>query len=143
MLSLIMIRFKRLPSDIMNRITHLKRFLQGDPNVIFAYFFGGITKGPPSPLSDVDLAIYVKDLKKIDYLAFFTDITNILGTNELDLVILNTAPISLSGRILQSRSIAVDKDPFFRHRYESLTLRKFFDFQARERAIIKRRYGIG
>ncbi len=138
-----MIRYKRLPENIMSRITQLREFLQKDHNIIFAYLFGSMTQKNPSPLSDIDLAIYVKDLKKLNYLNLFTEITNILGTDELDLVILNTSPISLSGRILQSRSIAVDKDPFLRHRYESLILRKFFDFQTVEKDIIRRRYGIG
>jgi len=79
----------------------------------------------------------------MDYLDTFGKISEILGTGEIDLVILNQAPISLAGRILQSREVLVDKAPFVRHRFESLTLRMFFDFSFKEREILKRRYGIG
>ena len=36
-----------------------------------------------------------------------------------------------------------DKDMFLRHRFESLTLRKYFDFSIKERSIFKRRYALG
>lgn len=96
-----------------------------------------------SPLSDVDIAVYVKDVKKLDYVDLFGKITDILGTGEVDLVVLNTTPISISGRILQNKKILTDKNPFARHKYESITLRKYFDFQIKERDILHRRYAIG
>jgi hypothetical protein len=85
----------------------------------------------------------VKDMKKLDYLEMFGRIADILGTDEIDLVILNNAPLSLTGRILQERKILVDKEPFVRHLFESRILREFFDFTVKERDILKRRYGIG
>ena len=94
-------------------------------------------------MSDIDLAVYVRQEKKLDYLELFSRIAKILGTDEIDLVILNRAPIALTGRILQNRKVLVDKNPFLRHKYESLILREFFDFQIKERDILKRRYGIG
>jgi len=72
----------------------------------------------------------------------FAKLTAFLGTEEVDLVILNTSPISLTGRVLQNRKILIDKKPFVRHRYESITLRKYFDFAVKERDILKRRYKI-
>lgn len=114
-----------------------------DSNIIFSYLFGGLLKERQSPLSDIDIAIFVKNIKKFDYLDLFCKVTDILGSDEVDLVILNTSPISLTGRILQNRELLIDKNPFLRHRYESITLRKYFDFAIKERDILKRRYGIG
>jgi hypothetical protein len=85
----------------------------------------------------------VKDEKKMDFIDLYHRITNVLLTDEVDLTILNTAPISLSGRVVQNRELIVDKDPFFRHQYESVTLRKFFDFSFKEKNILRGRYGIG
>jgi predicted nucleotidyltransferase len=138
-----MIKLNRLPEDIIERINLLKDFFMREPNVVFVYLFGGLTKARHNPLSDVDLAVYVKALKKLNYLRLFSDIHDVLGTGEIDLVILNTAPISLTGRVLKDRVILVDKNPFLRHEYESLTFRKYFDFSIKERDILKRRYGIG
>ena len=120
----------------------LSDFFLRDSNVIFAYLFGGMVKDRPNPLSDVDLAVYVKDTRKLDYLEMLGKIADILGTDEIDLVILNNAPLSLTGRILQGRKVLVDKKPFVRHLFESLILREFFDFSIKEKDILKRRYGI-
>lgn len=121
----------------------LSDFLKEDSNIIFAYLFGSLVKNRKKPLSDVDLGIYVKDIKKLDYLSFYDKVSKILNTDEIDLVVLNTAPVSLTGRILQKRKILIDKDPFLRHRYESRMLREFFDFSIKERDILRRRFGIG
>jgi predicted nucleotidyltransferase len=138
-----MIRFKRIPENIHQKMSSLNNFFLNNPNVIFAYLFGGMVKERPSPLSDVDIAMYVKDTKKLDYLEMFGKIAKTLGTDEIDLVILNNAPLSLAGRILQGRKVLVDKEPFARHLFESRILREFFDFTVKERDILKRRYGIG
>ncbi len=138
-----MIRFKKLPRDINERIAVLARSLAKEQNIAFAYLFGGLTRTRPGNLSDVDIAIYIKNMKRFDYLDTFSTITNALGTEEVDLVVLNTAPVSFAGRILQSRNVLTDNEPFLRHKYESLTLRKYFDFSVKERDILAGRYGIG
>jgi hypothetical protein len=138
-----MIRFKRLPEDIHQRFKFLVNILENDPNIIFAYLFGGLLKDRKNPLSDADIAVSVKNVKSLDYLELFGKVTKALGTDEVDLVILNTAPISLTGRVLQDSKVLVDKNPFMRHRYESLTLREYFDFRIKEREILRRRYGLG
>ena len=138
-----MIKFKRIPENIYQKMGLLDEFLLSDSNVIFAYLCGGMVRAKPSPLSDVDIAVYVKDIKKLDYLEMFGKIANILGTDEIDLVILNRAPLSLAGRLLQGRKVMVDKKPFVRHLFESRILRESFDFAIKERDILKRRYGIG
>jgi len=122
-----MIKFERLPADILSRIPNLKRVLLEDENIIFAYLFGGLARGELRPLADVDIAVYVKDTGNLpEYkLKLFDELTEILGTNEMDLIILNTAPVILSGKILQNKQTLVDKNPPLRHAYESLTLRKY------------------
>ncbi len=137
-----MIRFKKIPKDIDEKIESLGELFASDPNVVFAYLFGGLLKERRNPLSDTDLAVFVKNLKALDYLTLFGHIADILGTEEIDLVVLNQAPLSLAGRILQNRKVLIDKEPFLRHRYESLILREFFDFTLKERDILKKRYGI-
>ncbi|MBN2033394.1 MAG: nucleotidyltransferase domain-containing protein [Deltaproteobacteria bacterium] len=138
-----MIRFKRIPEDIHKRLDLLADLFMEDPNIIFVYLFGGMAKDKRRPLSDVDLGIYIRDVKRLDFLSVFSEISRILGTDEIDLVVLNSAPISLAGRILRKRKTLIDKDPFLRHQYESRILREFFDFAIKEREILHRRYGIG
>jgi len=138
-----MIRFKKIPEDIRQRIDLLTDLFMDDSNIIFAYLFGGLAIDQRKPLSDVDLGIYVKKLKGLNYLSLFSKISQILSTDEIDLVVLNSAPVSITGRILQKRKILIDKNPFLRHQYESRILREFFDFTIKEKEILNRRYGIG
>ena len=94
------------------------------------------------PLSDVDIAIFLKDGidvagTKIEILAKLVDI---LQTDEIDLVVLNAASLPLTNNILKYRKLIVDKKPFERHLFESLAMRKYFDFSIKESTILKRRY---
>jgi uncharacterized protein len=138
-----MIRFKKVPDNIEELIGNMVRLLEKEPNIVFAYLFGGLAREKKGPFSDVDIAVYVSDSNKLDYLELFGKIIAVLETEEVDLVILNAAPISLAGRIVKGRIVLIDKNPFLRHKYESLTLREFFDFEIEERTILREKYGIG
>ena len=61
----------------------------------------------------------------------------VLGTAAIDLVVLNNAPLSLAGRILTTRQVLVDHQPYQRHLFESLTGRKFVDFRFREHRLLE------
>jgi len=140
-----MIKFESLPADILSRIPEVKRVLAEDDTIVFAYIFGGLAEGKVKPLSDLDIAVYIRDMSDLaEYkINLFGRIANSIGTSELDLIILNTASISITGRILQKKQILIDKAPTVRHAYESLTLRKFFDFKLKEEKFFSLRYGIG
>jgi predicted nucleotidyltransferase len=140
-----MIKFEKLPAHVLLRIPAVREALLEDKRVLFAYLFGGLAAGRVNPLSDVDIAVYLNNTRDFaEYkLTLFSAITDALGTAELDLVVLNSASISIAGRILQNKQLLVDKDPFRRHLYESLTLREFFDFRVTEEAFFARRYGSG
>ncbi len=65
--------------------------------MLFAYLFGGLARGRVSPLSDVDIAIYLADGADIaqEKLETLGKLNELLKTDEVDLVILNTAPLIL------------------------------------------------
>jgi len=75
--------------------------------------------------------------KKLEILG---ELSGILETDEIDLVILNSEPLPLAMKILQSKKVIVDKEPFTRHRFESLVMRKYFNFSIKEAAILEKRY---
>ena len=137
-----MIKYKQLPDNILKLIPKAVSYLESHPKVIFAYLFGSLSKGKPSPLSDVDIAVFLKKGnnladRKLEILGKLIDI---LETDEIDLVVLNTANLPLAMRILKNKKLIVDKDPFARHLFESLVMRKYFDFSVIESAQLKRRY---
>ena len=137
-----MIKSTKLPNDIFQLMPKAVDYLHFCDDVLFAYLFGSLAKGSVVPLSDVDIAVYLSEKrdyseKKVDILGALNDI---LETDEIDLVILNTAPLSLEMRILENKTVLVEKDTFFRHRYESAVIRKYLDFSVMESVILDRRY---
>ena len=140
-----MIKFEKIPTDILLNIPMAKGVLEQDANVDFAYLFGGLAGGKVKPLSDVDVAVYLNNMENLPQykLDLFDRLTDALGTCEIDLVILNKASISLVGRILANRQVLVDKEPSRRHAYESIALREFFDFRIKEDNIFSSRYNLG
>ena len=137
-----MIKTHKLPVNILDLLPGAVDYLKAHPKVIFSYLFGGLAKYQPLPLSDVDIAVYLKRDSnfaecKLDILGQLMDV---LHTDEIDLVILNRADISLVFNILKSKKIIVDKNPFERHRFESLMMRKSFDFSHKELNQLRRRY---
>jgi len=137
-----MIKFDKLPSDILQLLPEAVDYLESHPEVLFAYLFGGLARGKPQPLSDVDIAIYLRTGKNVaeEKLEILGDLVTILQTDEIDLVVLNTAALALVMNIVKARKIIVDKDPFSRHIFESVTMRKYFDFSIKEAAMLQRRY---
>jgi len=140
-----MMKLEKLPGDILLRMADARKVFFADEAVIFAYLFGGLATGHVQPLSDVDIAVYITRTADLAMykLNLFEKLVDALGTSEVDLVILNTAPLSLAGRVLQNKQVLVDKEPGQRHAYESLTQREFFDFRILEEAYFKRRYQYG
>ena len=135
-----------LPPDIERRPASLGDAIQAASDaVVFAYLFGSAATGALTPRSDVDIAIQVAPGADVhrERLAVVRGASRHLGTDAIDVVALNTAPIAFSGRILCTRQVLLDRDPWARHRYESLHARMFQDFRIREHRILDERTARG
>lgn len=135
-----------LPPDIEQRLAGLgDAIARASRDVDFAYLFGSAATGHRSARSDVDVAIHVR--ADADAHAVRLDVaravSSCLGTDAVDVVLLNTAPVSLAGRVLSSRRVVLDRVPFVRHRYESRIARMFHDFRIREHRLLAQRYPRG
>lgn len=135
-----------LPTDIDRRLETLGRVIGSvSDDVEFAYLFGSLSRGRGGPRSDVDLAIHLAP--GADRATIRLDVARAaarhLGTDAVDVVLLNTAPVSLAGRVLGSRAVLLDRQPFARHLYESRTARLFQDFRIREHRLLAQRYAHG
>jgi len=141
----IMMKYRRLPENISHLLPDVREYLNKHPKVVFAYLFGSLARGRVSPLSDVDIAIYTVDGADIvqEKLEMLGKLNELLKTDEVDLVVLNTAPLPLAARVIKNKIILVDKRPFTRHAFESLIMREYFDFSRKEMDILERRYKLG
>lgn len=136
-----MIKHTPLPDTIHERLPRVETYLKNRSDVWFAYLFGGLATGRVHPLSDVDIAVYLAEGDFSEKrLTLLGDLTNLLKTDEIDLVILNTAPLTLRMEILRPRRIIADNRPFKRHVYESLTVRSYLDFSKRQKRMLERRF---
>ncbi len=132
--------------DLTPKILLIKNlFEKPGEKIIFAYLFGSQARGEAGPLSDIDIAVYFEedcDLMEAK-LNLVGKLMDLLGTDHVDLVILNKAPLPLTARIIRDSLLLVDRDTFFRQRYESLMQRKYFDFSLLEKSILNRRFSLG
>jgi uncharacterized protein YutE (UPF0331/DUF86 family)/predicted nucleotidyltransferase len=74
--------------------------------VVLAYLFGSAAKGEITPLSDIDVAVYL-DLdkaKRVDlYLPLLASLQELVGDRRVDLVYLNDAPAGLAYSIISGK----------------------------------------
>jgi predicted nucleotidyltransferase len=102
--------------------------LDRDP-VAAAYLFGSQASGAAGALSDVDLAVALAP--GADRAAAHSDlliaVIEALGTDEVDLVILDGAPPLLRQRVLRDGVRLVDRDPRARVRFETRALLDYLD----------------
>jgi predicted nucleotidyltransferase len=112
----------------------------GDSPVLFAYLFGSVATGRNRVGSDVDVAVYLEpsvdperflDLR----LSLAGRLAAAAGLGNIDLLILNEAPLRLRGRAIQQRAVLYSRDEPARVRFESRCLREFFDFELHARPL--------
>ena len=119
-----------------------KSYLQSLEMVKFAYLFGSMASGRTGPMSDVDIAVYLDDdaVQPDTRLEILGQLMDIFETDEIDLVVLNRAALSLRMSAIKNRIVLTNNKPFERHLFESKTMREYFDFSRFEKNILTRRY---
>jgi predicted nucleotidyltransferase len=137
-----MIRNSVLPRNIADLLPDAFEYLRSEEDILFAYLFGSLVGRKVAPLSDIDIAVYLAENLSLaeKKLGILGNLTNILRTDEIDLVVLNRAPLTLRMKILENKKVVVDRAPFLRHQYESLTMRQYFDFSFIESFILSKRF---
>ena len=105
--------------------------------VRLAYLFGSEAQRQTTPLSDVDVAIYLDEPDPVQrskvYSSMLFDLTRALGNGEVDLVFLNDAPPLFAYQIITGR-LLYSADEEERVTFEAHTLREYFDEVVWERA---------
>lgn len=113
--------------------------------VQFAYLFGSQATGRARPDSDIDVAVHL-DLRSPASASLDTSLRlarkleSAAGMGPIEaLVVLNEAPLRLTGRVLRDRLIVYSADEPARVRYESETLRRFLDFNLHAEPLARQR----
>ncbi|MBI4769723.1 MAG: nucleotidyltransferase domain-containing protein [Chloroflexi bacterium] len=102
--------------------------------VELAYLHGSVARGSPLSTSDIDLAVVLSEplpppleLLKLE-LRIQAAIEDTCGLREVDVRVINTAPITVQGEIVQHGICLFARDRAMRVEFESLTRRKYLDY---------------
>lgn len=111
------------------------------------YRFGSTARGDNTPLSDVDVAVLLAPhVPTSEYgrlkTAILTQLMETLGTNEVDLVLLNEAPPLLVYNIIREGQVIFSRKPEDREHFEVRSIQRYIDTlplrAASDRAFVRR-----
>lgn len=130
-------------TDLQARLT---RALEPRPEILDAYLFGSQARGDAGALSDIDVAVFIEEDLAVSgaygYDAeLITDLMTELGTNDIDVVLLNRAPPLLYHRVLRDGKLLVTRDLAATTTRAGYALSRYFDFLPQmEKQAAARRY---
>lgn len=111
-------RIKFSKEEIIEKLREL--FSERD-EILLAYLFGSFAENRTHKFSDVDVAVYVKDLsidQEFDYkLDLIGGLNSILRSDDVDLVVLNHTLPTLRQHIIRHGVLVKCSDEAFRRRY--------------------------
>ena len=84
-----------------------RRHLKEDKEILLAYLFGSQAEGTAGPQSDYDIALLVRQPSRALQARLAHEIGIILGTDRVDVVLLNRAPVELGLRGHCSGAVAL------------------------------------
>lgn len=109
----------------------LANALSSREDVVFAYLFGSQAKGRTHPRSDVDVAVWLREPYDRASFAQVLQVTgaatDALRRSDVDVVVLNEAPLPLAFEALRSGRLLFSKDEATRVQAESLLMRRYHD----------------
>ena len=100
------------------------------PEIALVYLFGSQVTGQTGPLSDMDLAILLTpEADGRSVRASFAHAAAVaLGTDRIDVILLNQAPIELAYAIIAEGELLFRRDKATLVEYEALILSKYGDY---------------
>ena len=113
----------------------LKNIFKDYPYIAAAYLFGSQASGKTGQMSDVDIAILLKEnspkgrelIHEEDYLSY--RIAGALQVKEVDLIELNKQGLIFVHNVLRTGKLIYDADPDFRIRFVAKVISDYCDFE--------------
>ncbi|TET90379.1 MAG: nucleotidyltransferase domain-containing protein [Methanomassiliicoccales archaeon] len=116
----------------MNATRILKDLLQKDDSVQTAYLFGSVAKGRSGPLSDIDIAVLLKESltpreRYEKRILLINEISSALRTDDVNLVIMNGSPLLLNYNIIRDGKLLESKNESRRVLFETSIMSRYLD----------------
>jgi predicted nucleotidyltransferase len=120
--------------DIKKRLERLTETVNNHPEIDVLYLFGSQATREENNLSDIDLAVLLgKAVERAKYfdlrLKYISVFAEALGTDAIDIIVLNDAPAHLGFRIISLRDILYERNPPHRVEFELRVVNQFLDFR--------------
>lgn len=121
----------RVISD--DRMAAMAGYLSTVPEVVLGFLFGSYARGQGRPDSDVDCAVLLADDvppgAAFDLrLGVMDGLARAIGRDDVDVAILNEAPLALAYRVLRDGKLLFCRDHAAYVQYRVKTLNLYFDF---------------
>jgi uncharacterized protein len=129
-----MIKEGKLPSDILEKLDSLPCKISNNKDIVAFIVFGSAATGKLQPLSDIDLAVLLDaemDKRQLfdKELELRSEISQILGSEEFDLVNMNLAPARFVHNILSEGKLLFCKNQLVLADFIEKNSREYLDFK--------------
>ena len=111
---------------------HKERLQQLGVSIV--YLFGSRATGRKAPSSDTDIRVVFRDFefgddKRAAYQALYQLFSELYRDSRLDIVFLQTSPLSLQYSAIKEGKILFENDPIATVNYENETINQYLDFR--------------
>jgi hypothetical protein len=120
--------------ELARRIPLLAKKLSAFPEVAAVYLFGSFARGNPRKSSDVDIAVFTRgssstsgrqgSRSEVDYIG---TAARVLGTDKVDVVVLNQAPVILRHEVFRDGKLLFVRDRDHLSRFRVSSSREYLD----------------
>jgi predicted nucleotidyltransferase len=115
--------------EILKTLNSFFSTTKTEPRIDLAYVFGSHAAGKQGPISDYDIAVlFSEPHESIHRYELAHELSSILKTDQVDLIVLNNAPIELRYAVIASGIVVYEANVETRVEYEALTLGLYGDF---------------
>ena len=111
----------------------IRESLDREKDIFFAYLYGSAVHAPAPPGGDIDIAVYLRPSNMEEYVKKEAELTasliSQLGTDRIDLRILNVLPLVLQYNILKEGILVLSRADIERADFETSVMIRFFELK--------------
>lgn len=111
----------------------LRKYFTDKDEIIVAYLFGSAVTGKEGLKKDIDIAVLVNDESAERYTETYSeiyfDLIKLLNREDIDVVIVNDAPLLLRMEVLRNKKIIYERDVEKRVDFEARTIIEYLDWK--------------
>jgi predicted nucleotidyltransferase len=119
----------RNEKNMFDKFNDIKKIFAEEKDILLTYIFGSQITGKTGPLSDYDFAVFLSQKPSFQFkYKLKNKLLSILDIKQVDLVILNDAPIELKYNVIATGKVIFQKNSIVRTEFEANTLSQYFDY---------------